>query len=314
MRLPQVGGPEALDAILNFLTHLDTNAMSLVPVSSTIMPKPAVASVVKGYDEYHAELKRRSAEGESKGEGSSGEQQMAFLRTETLVVPPSALFRRDQEGWSVGCIGSGIVANTAAATGGPTQGAGVVAGQDRAPQLGDRVVNLSQTRAPLGARGTVIAVHAGTGFVEIVFDEAFVGGTSLHGRCPEGRGLLVEWSHCLSLTAAGRTGASGGALMASGSSQEGGEGLSAMVGEEGGGSKSTEQQLQEQLEYYFSDRNLVKDDFLRSKMDKFGWGECDARFGAPACFVDDSVVHLSFCFCNFCFLSSIPYHWKFPAG
>jgi hypothetical protein len=36
-----------------------------------------------------------------------------------------------------------------------------------APLLGDRVVNLSATGVPFGLRGTVVAMHSNTGYVEV---------------------------------------------------------------------------------------------------------------------------------------------------
>ncbi|KAA8497424.1 5'-3' exoribonuclease 1 [Porphyridium purpureum] len=78
----------------------------------------------------------------------------------------------------------------------------------RAPsvQVGDRVVNrLSSGYAvPLGLRGTVIGVRGVTAGsasggrndsnVEVVFDEAFLGGNDLHGRCAPCRGAAVAES------------------------------------------------------------------------------------------------------------------------
>jgi len=59
--------------------------------------------------------------------------------------------------------------------------------------LGDRVVNCSSTGpVPLGLRGTVVGRYSGDEeSVEVVFDEAFPAGTSLHGRCSDCRGKVV---------------------------------------------------------------------------------------------------------------------------
>ena len=50
------------------------------------------------------------------------------------------------------------------------------------PRLGDRVVNLHATGVPFGLRGTVVAIHTNTGYVEAIFDEEFVGGRGLQVR------------------------------------------------------------------------------------------------------------------------------------
>ena len=64
----------------------------------------------------------------------------------------------------------------------------------KTPVLGDRVVNLNSTGVPFGLKGTVSGLHAGTGYVEVVFDEEFVGGRSLQGMCSQFRGRLCPWS------------------------------------------------------------------------------------------------------------------------
>lgn len=53
----------------------------------------------------------------------------------------------------------------------------------------------------MGLGGTVVALHAETGCVEVVFDAEFVGGKNLGGLCSAGRGRLVEWSSLLNLSA-----------------------------------------------------------------------------------------------------------------
>ncbi|OQS07005.1 5'-3' exoribonuclease 1 (ISS) [Thraustotheca clavata] len=65
------------------------------------------------------------------------------------------------------------------------------------PCLGDRVVNLSARTVPFGHRGTIIATHAVSGCVEVVFDATFSGGNSLHGHCAPYRGKLVPWTSLL---------------------------------------------------------------------------------------------------------------------
>lgn len=36
------------------------------------------------------------------------------------------------------------------------------------PELGDRVMNLIATGVPFGLKGTVITIHSGTGYVEVI--------------------------------------------------------------------------------------------------------------------------------------------------
>lgn len=36
---------------------------------------------------------------------------------------------------------------------------------------------------PFGMWGTVVAIHGHSGCVEVVFDEEFIGGSTLHGMC-----------------------------------------------------------------------------------------------------------------------------------
>ena len=128
-------------------------------------------------------------------------------------VQPRNVFRRDVEGFATPY--------------GARAGAG---GGSSIPKLGDRVVNLSHRmvrlrfshctpraatttphgndecvcawlQVPMGLGGTVIALHAETGCVEVVFDTEFVGGKNLGGLCSAGRGRLVEWSTLLNLSA-----------------------------------------------------------------------------------------------------------------
>ena len=67
------------------------------------------------------------------------------------------------------------------------------------PQLGDRVVNLNSIGVPFGLRGTVVTIHETTGYVEVIFDEEFTGGKTLHGYCSPFRGRLVPWTGVLYL-------------------------------------------------------------------------------------------------------------------
>jgi len=73
----------------------------------------------------------------------------------------------------------------------------------RPPRLGERVAasNVDVIGAPFGHRGTVVATHAHSRSVDVVFDEPFVGGTSLQGACDNFRGLLCPWAALLPIKA-----------------------------------------------------------------------------------------------------------------
>lgn len=68
---------------------------------------------------------------------------------------------------------------------------------DNVPMLGDRVTNLTSVGVPFGLKGTVVVIHASTGYVEVIFDEEFIGGRSLQGNCSQFRGRLCPWSGLL---------------------------------------------------------------------------------------------------------------------
>lgn len=46
-----------------------------------------------------------------------------------------------------------------------------------------RIVNMRAKGVPFGLWGTVVACHSHSGCVEVVFDEEFIGGSTLHGMC-----------------------------------------------------------------------------------------------------------------------------------
>lgn len=70
--------------------------------------------------------------------------------------------------------------------------------------VGDRVVNLKCTGSnypPFGAQGTVVGIlgnkyenNALEVKLEVLFDEPFIGGTNLGGRCSWARGAIVNFS------------------------------------------------------------------------------------------------------------------------
>jgi len=72
------------------------------------------------------------------------------------------------------------------------------------PELGDRVLNINCAAVPFGLKGTVVAKYPKSGFVDVVFDEEFMGGTNLQGLCSNYRGLLVAWTSVLHVGVVGR--------------------------------------------------------------------------------------------------------------
>jgi len=68
-------------------------------------------------------------------------------------------------------------------------------------EVGERVVCIAGTGIPpFGARGTVIGVYEEDGAVEVLFDEEFLGGTDLFGRCSDSRGGLLAAIDLLNLS------------------------------------------------------------------------------------------------------------------
>eukprot|EP00638_Chattonella_subsalsa_P000131 CAMPEP_0117762764 /NCGR_PEP_ID=MMETSP0947-20121206/18164_1 /TAXON_ID=44440 /ORGANISM="Chattonella subsalsa, Strain CCMP2191" /LENGTH=1652 /DNA_ID=CAMNT_0005584197 /DNA_START=55 /DNA_END=5013 /DNA_ORIENTATION=- len=62
------------------------------------------------------------------------------------------------------------------------------------PELGVRVCSLTSPGVPFGLWGTVVAIHPHSACIEVLFDEEFMGGTSLSGLCANHRGKLLPWS------------------------------------------------------------------------------------------------------------------------
>lgn len=68
-------------------------------------------------------------------------------------------------------------------------------------EVGERIVCIAGTGVPpFGARGTVIGVYEEDGAVEVLFDEEFLGGTDLFGRCSDSRGGLLAATDLLNLS------------------------------------------------------------------------------------------------------------------
>ncbi|TNY22353.1 XRN 5'-3' exonuclease N-terminus-domain-containing protein [Rhodotorula diobovata] len=71
--------------------------------------------------------------------------------------------------------------------------------RNQAFALGDRVVTVAETGSvPLSAKGVVVGIQSG--FIDVVFDVQFMGGTTLGGRCSTYRGATVTLSSVLNLT------------------------------------------------------------------------------------------------------------------
>lgn len=166
------GGGPALLKVCTWLKQLETKSRPLAPVTSTYMSPAAASAVEKAADAFS----RNAAK-------ARGGAPPPVSRVDD--VPLTDVFRPEVLGYAVGSVGEGE---------GRALGAVNVDGPAAVPLLGDRVVNLSFRQAPLGARATVIAIHAHSGYVEAVFDAEFVGGGSLGGACSNGRGALVPWS------------------------------------------------------------------------------------------------------------------------
>ena len=65
--------------------------------------------------------------------------------------------------------------------------------------VGARVITCQETGSvPLGVKGVVVGIQAG--FIDVVFDIAFIGGGTLGGRCSNYRGTSLLPSHILNLT------------------------------------------------------------------------------------------------------------------
>jgi 5'-3' exoribonuclease 1 len=200
------GGAETVERVGTWLQQLDTYKKPLVPTSSAFLAPAAMAAVQRAADALAAARRAKRAA------AAAAAAAPAFIS-----VPPADLFAREAHAYAVGGVGAGAGAKAGAAdaaavsAGGPPPSPAAAAAAAAAaasamanvdgpaclPRLGDRVVNLSFRQAPLGGRATVVAVHAASGHVELIFDEEFLGGSTLAGACGKGRGALAPWSALL---------------------------------------------------------------------------------------------------------------------
>ncbi|KZT42222.1 hypothetical protein SISSUDRAFT_114027 [Sistotremastrum suecicum HHB10207 ss-3] len=71
--------------------------------------------------------------------------------------------------------------------------------QNQRFELGDRVIMVQDTGGvPLTAKGVVIGLNSNS--MEVVWDNAFLSGSTLSGRCSDYRGSTVTFNSCLNLT------------------------------------------------------------------------------------------------------------------
>jgi len=111
-------------------------------------------------------------------------EKKGFPKESLLKIPGSALYREGSTGATGILLSSDL-------------------NDDAKPELGDRVVNLCADGVPFGARGTVFGIHE-AGSVEILMDEEFIGGTSLHQGNFHGK--LYTWSNLLRIAPDNSTG------------------------------------------------------------------------------------------------------------
>jgi 5'-3' exoribonuclease 1 len=154
---------EDFEKICRWLQQLSIYKMPLVPASSETLSNTAIAAI----QEY------------------SDKQRALSIQQRTTIdingIPATELYKPDFEGFANSGQGPGTDLN-------------------KAPSLGDRIVNIRCTNMPLGLRGTVVSIHPSTSCVEVVMDAEFIGGQNLNGLCKKGRGRLVKWSEVLSLS------------------------------------------------------------------------------------------------------------------
>mmetsp|Transcript_28175 Transcript_28175/g.84760 ORF Transcript_28175/g.84760 Transcript_28175/m.84760 type:complete len:1539 (+) Transcript_28175:214-4830(+) len=149
-----------------WLAGLPIATTARVPTSTVAMSPGAVAAVQRAATK-RAAIRSRAAS------------------TRETVVVPAADVRAEHEATDVASRARVFDMDTSCAS----------------PRLGERVVacNVGQIGAPFGQRGTIIAIHAHSAAVDVVFDTPFVGGTSLQGACENFRGLLCPWTALLSI-------------------------------------------------------------------------------------------------------------------
>ncbi len=190
-----------LEKIRTWLAAQETANKPRVPLTTQVLSHDAIRVIERSADEILAQAKKSGARVEVK----------------VLEVAPEA----------VHCALS-------------HQPADVVRRHMGRPELGDRVVNLVGLGVPFGLRGTVVALHKHSACVEVLFDEEFIGGTSLQGTCSPYRGKLLPWSAVLKVTL------EAGAASQGGQQPQGGKDIMSLLGASGGGGGRNSRQQQQQ--------------------------------------------------------------------
>lgn len=156
-------GRRVLDQVCKWLEQIDTFRLPLVPTTSKTMSRDAIKAVQSASDDVRKSIL---------ASGNNGAKVV-------IKMSPEVIYKN----------GADIEAEWSRS---PTA--------NFPPNLGDRVANMGSPVVPFGLTGTVVATHASTGCVEVVFDEEFIGGTSLYGACGQNRGKLLPWAQLLNLT------------------------------------------------------------------------------------------------------------------
>ena len=155
-------GPAAVQAALLFLQALPTPVM--IPVGSQVLPAAVIAQL-------DTAIKQELAAAATVNGGVA--KSMVFSN-----VTPSLVFLLD------GSVAAGLAADPNAVY-----------------ELGDRVrLVRSVGKAAVGAFGVVTGLTGTAGDCEVVLDNAFVGGSSLNGRCGDGRGATLPRTALVNLS------------------------------------------------------------------------------------------------------------------
>ncbi len=179
----QLGGLQVVEGARKWLHQLDTFKKPLVDLSTQVLSPVAVAQIERGA----AVCKQNFAK-------LMAQKPAEFAPRPLGKVPTDSLFLPEDSSFAVGAVGGGEGVSSAGAD-------ASVGSSGSEPTLGDRVMNLAFAPLPVGAKGVVVATHARSGYVEVVFDDEFVGGSSLDGLCSAGHGALVQWNELLCLSA-----------------------------------------------------------------------------------------------------------------
>ena len=148
-----------LQAMLLWLGQLETESMSLVPLTSQSLSNDAIAAVQQAQDSLPG--------------------------------------NDDASSESILCVPAQLSANVAR---GNHQIRQIANNKSTIPTLGARVLSVTALGVPFGLKGSVVALHPHSGCVEVVFDSAFVSGTTLNDRCAKNRGKLIAYASLLLLS------------------------------------------------------------------------------------------------------------------